>query len=117
MTHFFACLGEGWPHHESKDWGPCRRVIEVLDDQKAGRQSEFYKSGQVLIYDRGSPRDRFGMLVACRFSRKLKWRKSFIRLEDLTAHEFQREWNKAVGLAVLQAAEAGPRCPRTADEQ
>ncbi len=109
MTLFFACTSDGWQHHDSEDWGPCRRLIEVLDDQMAGRQVDLYRSGQVLVYDRDHPRDEFGILIGCRFSRKEKWKKGFRDIQLLSPEEFEREWQAARSRAVQQANAAdGP---------
>ena len=91
----FACSGEGWQHYVSEAWGPCTRLIEVGDDQLATRQVEIYRSGQVLVYDRACARDRYGLLIGLRFSRKDKWRKFFSDVRLLSEAEFEKAWNEA----------------------
>ena len=95
MSFHFECIGHGWQHFLSGEWGRCRRTIEVLDDQFAGRQIDRYDAGQVLIYDQSYPRDDNGMLIGLRFSRKPKWMKFFKEVRMLTAAEFDRAWSAA----------------------
>ena len=96
MTHRFACRAEGWQHFRSAGWGPCRRSIEVGDDQLATRQIDLYDCGEVRTYDRTRARDEDGMLIGLRFSLKPKWRAHFTDVEELTEAEFEREWRRAV---------------------
>jgi hypothetical protein len=95
MMHF-EYEGAGWQHHVSYGWGPCRRMVEVLDDQMAARQIDLYANGCVLRYDRNHARDEFGILIGRKFSRKDKWRKSFKRVRMLSQSEFNDAWKRTV---------------------
>lgn len=102
MTHF-ECRGQGWQHFVSEGWGECRRLVEVADDQLASRQIDVYDGGQVLVYDRRHARDRYGMLIGRRFSRKPKWKKGFSGLRLLSAAEFDAAWRAMATKAVQRA--------------
>jgi hypothetical protein len=103
----FECSGMGWQHHLSCDWGRCRRLIEVLEDQLASRQIDFYENGNVLTYDRVHSRDEFGMLIACRFSKKDKWQKSFKGVHVMTPLEFEKEWSRSNNTIATTHAKQG----------
>jgi hypothetical protein len=92
---YFEYSGTGWQHHVSSDWGPCRRLVEVHDDQKAGRQIDFYDNGFILKYDRQHDRDEYGILIGLRFSRKDKWRKPFAHLQIISKSKFENQWASA----------------------
>ena len=96
VSFHFECTAAGWQHFRSEDWGACRRLIEVSDDQWASRQIDFYGGGQVLVYDRGRRRDEWGMLIGLRFSQKEKWQKHFDDVRQLSASEFDRAWRAAI---------------------
>ncbi len=91
----FEYTGSGWQHHQSVEWGQCRRLVEVHDDMLASRQVEFYKNGRVLKYDRNHSRDAYGHLIGLRFSKKDKWRKTFDNVELMSAADFDRVWREA----------------------
>ncbi len=107
MTLHFECTAEGWQHHASQGWGGCQRFIEVLDDQMANRQIDVYGGGQVLVYDRAHPMDRFGMLIGLRFSRKDKWRKFFSDVREMSAPDFEASWRRFAARAIQQADRDG----------
>jgi len=98
MMHF-ECLGRGWQHYLSSSWGPCRRLVEVLEDQQAARQIDIYDNGYVLKYDRHHVRDEFGMLIGLKFSRKDKWRKPFRGVRMMSRNEFEYIWAHTVSIA------------------
>jgi hypothetical protein len=79
--------------------------VEVQDDQSAARQIDLYDNGLVLKYDRDHARDKYGMLIGYRFSRKQKWRKPFLSVRMMSQLEFDREWNCT---ATTHPAEAIP---------
>jgi hypothetical protein len=93
MMHF-ECTGVGWQHTLSSDWGRCRRLVEVRDDQEAGRQIELYQNGCVLKYGRSHERDAHGQLLGLRFSKKDKWAKHFDDVRMLAETEFQNTWER-----------------------
>ncbi|MFT7667771.1 MAG: hypothetical protein ACI8X5_000455 [Planctomycetota bacterium] len=102
MTFHFECSGDGWQHHESEGWGECQRFIEVLDDQRANRQIEVYRGGQVLVYDRMREMDRYGRLVGLRFSRKDKWRVHFSDVSEMSLADFEKVCRRFAGRALQQ---------------
>jgi len=93
MIHF-ECTGVGWQHYLSSGWGRCRRFIEVLEDRKAGRQIDFYRSGCILKYNRSHERDEYGQLIGLGFSKKDKWRDHFDNVRVLTKSEFDATWDR-----------------------
>jgi len=94
VVFYFEYSGQGWQHHVSETWGPCRRLVEVHDDQMANRQIDFYENGWVLKYQRGKARDQYGILIGCKFSKKYKWRKSFRNVRIISQAEFDSTWSK-----------------------
>jgi hypothetical protein len=102
---YFEYRGAGSQHHIGYAWGPCRRLVEVHDDQSAVRQIDLYDNGLVLKYDRDHARDEYGMLIGFRFSRKQKWRKGFPSVRMMSKMEFDRVWNRT---STTHRAEAIP---------
>ncbi len=105
MVIHFECSADGWQHFESESWGPCRRMIEVLDDQMASRQIEVYRDGRVLVYDRAHPQDRYGMLIGLRFSRQDKWRVFFTDVRLIQKSGFDEAWRVFSAKAVQQGCQ------------
>jgi hypothetical protein len=79
----------------ARDWGRFNHFVEVADDQRASRQVNLFKCGQILRYDRSRERDAFGRLTGLKFSLKEKWRRYFPRAEIITASEFEAMWRRA----------------------
>jgi hypothetical protein len=95
MFHFKA-PGRVMRESDAADWGRFSWYIEVADDQFATRQVDLFENGNILRYDRSHRRDRFGFLLALRFSRKPKWAKSFPGSELISETEFERVWRLAL---------------------